>query len=39
MPRCLFTDPPLAHVGLNEREAERQGIAARVAKLPMSAVL
>jgi pyruvate/2-oxoglutarate dehydrogenase complex dihydrolipoamide dehydrogenase (E3) component len=36
---CLFTDPPLAHVGLNERGAERQGIAARVAKLPMSAVL
>jgi pyruvate/2-oxoglutarate dehydrogenase complex dihydrolipoamide dehydrogenase (E3) component len=39
VPHCLFTDPPLAHVGLNEREAERQGIAARVAKLPMSAVL
>ncbi len=39
VPRCLFTDPPLAHVGLNEREAERQGIAVRVAKLPMSAVL
>lgn len=39
VPHCLFTDPPLARVGLNEREAERQGIAARVAKLPMSAVL
>ena len=39
VPHCLFIDPPLAHVGLNEREAERQGIAARVAKLPMSAVL
>ena len=39
VPYCLFTDPPLAHVGLNERDAERQGIAARVAKLPMSAVL
>ena len=39
VPHCLFTDPPLAHVGLNEREAERQGIAARVAKLPMTAVL
>jgi len=39
VPYCLFTDPPLAHVGLNEREAERQGIAARVARLPMSAVL
>lgn len=39
VPHCLFTDPPLAKVGLNEREAERQGIAVRVAKLPMSAVL
>jgi pyruvate/2-oxoglutarate dehydrogenase complex dihydrolipoamide dehydrogenase (E3) component len=39
VPYCLFTDPPLAHVGLNERDAERQGIAARVARLPMNAVL
>jgi len=39
VPHCLFTDPPLAHVGLTEREAERQGIALRVAKLPMNAVL
>jgi len=39
VPHCLFTDPPLAHVGLTEREAERQGIATRVARLPMSAVL
>src|SRR5258705_3821376 len=36
---CMFTDPPLAHVGLSEREAERQGIAVRVARLPMNAVL
>ena len=35
----MFTDPPLAHVGLSEREAERQGVKTRVAKLPMSAVL
>ena len=35
VPHCLFTDPPLARVGLNEREAQRQGIATRVAKLPM----
>jgi pyruvate/2-oxoglutarate dehydrogenase complex dihydrolipoamide dehydrogenase (E3) component len=34
----LFTDPPLA-VGLTEREAEGQGIAVRVARLPMSTVL
>ena len=35
----MFTDPPLAHVGLSEGEAERQGIIVRVARLPMSAVL
>jgi pyruvate/2-oxoglutarate dehydrogenase complex dihydrolipoamide dehydrogenase (E3) component len=39
IPYCMFTDPPLAHVGLSEREAERQGIKTRVAKLPMKAVL
>jgi pyruvate/2-oxoglutarate dehydrogenase complex dihydrolipoamide dehydrogenase (E3) component len=39
VPYCMFTDPPLAHVGLSEREAERQGVRTRVAKLPMSAVL
>jgi pyruvate/2-oxoglutarate dehydrogenase complex dihydrolipoamide dehydrogenase (E3) component len=39
VPHCLFTDPPLAHVGLTEREAQRQGIATRVARLPMRAVL
>lgn len=39
VPYTMFSDPPLAHVGLSEREAERQGIAVRVAKLPMSNVL
>ncbi|MFZ3327926.1 MAG: FAD-dependent oxidoreductase [Methylocella sp.] len=39
IPFCMFTDPPLARVGLSEGEAQRQGIEARVAKLPMSAVL
>jgi pyruvate/2-oxoglutarate dehydrogenase complex dihydrolipoamide dehydrogenase (E3) component len=39
VPYCMFTDPPLARVGLSEREARRQGVAARVARLPMSAVL
>lgn len=39
VPYCMFTDPPLAHVGLSERGAQRDGIAVRVAKLPMSAVL
>ena len=35
----MFTDPPLAHVGLSEGEAERQGVLTRVAKLPTGAVL
>jgi pyruvate/2-oxoglutarate dehydrogenase complex dihydrolipoamide dehydrogenase (E3) component len=39
VPFCMFTDPPLARVGLNEREAERQDVVARVARLPISAVL
>ena len=39
IPYCLFTDPPLARVGLSEGEARRRGIAVRVAKLPMIAVL
>jgi pyruvate/2-oxoglutarate dehydrogenase complex dihydrolipoamide dehydrogenase (E3) component len=38
VPYCVFTDPPLAHIGLSERDAQRQGIAVRVGKLPMSAV-
>jgi pyruvate/2-oxoglutarate dehydrogenase complex dihydrolipoamide dehydrogenase (E3) component len=39
IPFCLFTDPPLARVGLNERDARRRGVEVRVATLPMSAVL
>jgi pyruvate/2-oxoglutarate dehydrogenase complex dihydrolipoamide dehydrogenase (E3) component len=39
VPYCMFTDPPLAHVGLREREAQHDGIAVRMAKLPMTAVL
>jgi pyruvate/2-oxoglutarate dehydrogenase complex dihydrolipoamide dehydrogenase (E3) component len=39
VPYCMFTDPQLAHVGLSERDAQRDGIATRVAKLPMSTVL
>jgi pyruvate/2-oxoglutarate dehydrogenase complex dihydrolipoamide dehydrogenase (E3) component len=39
VPYCMFTDPPLARVGLSEGEAQRQGIIVRVAKLPMSSVL
>jgi pyruvate/2-oxoglutarate dehydrogenase complex dihydrolipoamide dehydrogenase (E3) component len=39
VPYVMFTDPPLARVGLSEGEAQRQGIPVRVAKLPMSRVL
>jgi pyruvate/2-oxoglutarate dehydrogenase complex dihydrolipoamide dehydrogenase (E3) component len=39
IPYCLFTDPPLARVGLSEEEARQRGIAVRVANLPMKAVL
>jgi pyruvate/2-oxoglutarate dehydrogenase complex dihydrolipoamide dehydrogenase (E3) component len=39
VPYTLFTDPPLARVGLNESDALRHGIAIRVATLPMSHVL
>jgi pyruvate/2-oxoglutarate dehydrogenase complex dihydrolipoamide dehydrogenase (E3) component len=39
VPFCLFTDPPLARVGLSETEARQRGVAVRVAKLPMSNVL
>jgi len=39
MPSCLFTDPPVAHVGLTETEAARRGIPFRLAKIPMPAVL
>ena len=35
----MFTDPPLARVGLSEGEAERQSVLARVARLPMDSVL
>jgi len=36
---CMFTDPELARVGRNESEARRDGVAYRVAKMPMADVL
>jgi pyruvate/2-oxoglutarate dehydrogenase complex dihydrolipoamide dehydrogenase (E3) component len=39
VPYVMFTDPPLARVGLSEGEAQRRGIPVRVSKLPMSNVL
>ena len=38
VPYCMFTEPPLARVGLSEREAQQQGIVTRLARLPMSGV-
>jgi len=39
MPFCMFTDPELARVGLNEIEAKKSRIAYRLVKMPMAAVL
>lgn len=39
VPSCMFTDPELARVGLNETEAKQQGVAYRLAKIPMASVL
>lgn len=39
VPYCMFIDPPLARVGMSEREARGAGIPVRVAKLPAKAVL
>jgi pyruvate/2-oxoglutarate dehydrogenase complex dihydrolipoamide dehydrogenase (E3) component len=39
VPYVLFTDPELAHIGLRETDARRQGVHYRLAKLPMAAVL
>ena len=39
VPYVMFTDPPLARVGLSEVEAQRQGVPVRVGRLPMRQVL
>jgi pyruvate/2-oxoglutarate dehydrogenase complex dihydrolipoamide dehydrogenase (E3) component len=39
VPYCLFTDPELARIGLSETEAETQGIAYRLFKVPMESNL
>jgi pyruvate/2-oxoglutarate dehydrogenase complex dihydrolipoamide dehydrogenase (E3) component len=39
VPFCLFTDPEFARIGLSETEAKQQGIAYRLFKVPMVAVL
>lgn len=39
VPFCLFTEPELARVGLNEVEAASNGIAYRLAEIPAAAIL
>ncbi|WP_353068275.1 FAD-dependent oxidoreductase [Tunturibacter empetritectus] len=39
IPSVTFTDPELAHVGLTENDAKKQGIAYRLGKIPMAAAL
>ena len=38
IPYAMFIEPELARVGINESDAQRQGIAVRVAKLPMASI-
>ena len=39
VPFCMFTDPELARIGISELEAKERGIAYRLTKVPMIAVL
>jgi pyruvate/2-oxoglutarate dehydrogenase complex dihydrolipoamide dehydrogenase (E3) component len=39
VPFCMFTDPELARVGLNETQAKAAGVPYRVARMPLAAVL
>jgi pyruvate/2-oxoglutarate dehydrogenase complex dihydrolipoamide dehydrogenase (E3) component len=39
VPYCLFTDPELARVGMNESEAKVKGVGYRLFKIPMEANL
>jgi pyruvate/2-oxoglutarate dehydrogenase complex dihydrolipoamide dehydrogenase (E3) component len=39
VPFCIFTDPVLARVGMNETEAKGRGLKYRMARLPMASIL
>jgi pyruvate/2-oxoglutarate dehydrogenase complex dihydrolipoamide dehydrogenase (E3) component len=39
VPFCMFTDPELAQIGLNETQARAQGVGYRLFKVPGEAVL
>ena len=38
IPFAIFTDPPLAHIGLTEEEAVKQGYPVQVARIPAAVV-
>jgi pyruvate/2-oxoglutarate dehydrogenase complex dihydrolipoamide dehydrogenase (E3) component len=38
IPYAMFIEPELARIGINESDAQRQGIAVRVAKLPLASI-
>jgi pyruvate/2-oxoglutarate dehydrogenase complex dihydrolipoamide dehydrogenase (E3) component len=38
IPYCIFTDPELARIGLNESQARARGVEYRLVKMPMAAV-
>jgi pyruvate/2-oxoglutarate dehydrogenase complex dihydrolipoamide dehydrogenase (E3) component len=39
VPFCMFTDPEFARIGLSETEAHERGIAYRLVKIPLIAIL
>ncbi|MDB4985633.1 MAG: Dihydrolipoyl dehydrogenase [Myxococcaceae bacterium] len=39
IPSCMFTDPPLARIGLSERQARRDNIAVRIVSLQAGEIL
>jgi len=39
VPFCLFTDPEFARIGVSEAEARKRGVAYRLFKVPVAAVL
>lgn len=38
IPYCMFTDPQLGRIGMDESEAKKRGLKVKVAKLPMAYV-
>ena len=39
VPYAIFTDPPMAHIGLTEEEAMKRGYPIKISRLPASAIL